>query len=501
MKSKAAKGYTYMKIKEIEMKSGIDRATIYYYEKEKLLLPHRTENGYREYSEEDLITLQRIKLLRSLHLPLDEIRSLMKGNSSLRDTLSKQIGQLKKEEEDISYAEELCRTIYMETPHYSELDAEKYLKQIETISKDKGGSYFKVQDELPMVFDPRIRFAARIIDLFLYGLLWNFIRTFLLHQNVLDPSNTERLILWGMALFLTLILEPVFLALFRTTPGKLIYGITLEKEDRKRLTLEESFQRTWGVLSKGFAFGILPITLITLSISRIRCENGQIQPWDENIAYKARDYKYYRYIIAFLVFLLFIGMNFLFSVAYHSPPNRGELTVEEFVENFNHYSEVYEIDLGEYTLKSSSAWDSPYDFRKYYLPSHLRNAPNFTYNLKTGIVHAVSFSVDARDTDFYVDSYSNYMILMALALTQPESVFDTALNAHKIISPIRWEPFKPFEFSEMGITLINEVEYEGFEDNYDHMRPERNDDGEPNNFYRQKFTVERQSMEEGGENK
>jgi len=110
-------------------------------------------------------------------------------------------------------------------------------------------------------------------------------------------------------------------------------------------------------------------------------------------------------------------------------------------------------------------------------------------------VHAVSFSVDARDTDFYVDSYSNYMILMALALTQPESVFDTALNAHKIISPIRWEPFKPFEFSEMGVTLINEVEYEGFEDNYDHMRPERNDNGEPNNFYRQKFTVDRQSIE------
>ncbi|NCC80551.1 MAG: MerR family transcriptional regulator, partial [Clostridia bacterium] len=170
MKSKAAKGYAYMKIKEIEMKSGIDRATIYYYEKEKLLLPHRTENGYREYGEEDLITLQRIKLLRSLHLPLDEIRSLMKGNSSLRDTLSKQIGQLKKEEEDISYAEELCRTIYKETPHFSDLDAEKYLKQIDALSEEKGGRYFKVQDELPMVFDPRIRFAARIIDLFLYGL-------------------------------------------------------------------------------------------------------------------------------------------------------------------------------------------------------------------------------------------------------------------------------------------------------------------------------------------
>ena len=488
-----------MKIKEIEMKSGIDRATIYYYEKEKLLLPHRTENGYREYGEEDLITLQRIKLLRSLHLPLDEIRSLMKGNSSLRDTLSKQIGQLKKEEEDISYAEELCRTIYKETPHFSDLDAEKYLKQIDALSEEKGGRYFKVQDELPMVFDPHIRFAARLVDMFLYRLLWNFIRTFLFHQNILDPTIGESAIMWGMILLFTLILEPILLWLFRTTPGKAIYGITIEKENNQRLTLEEAFERTWGVLSKGLAFGILPITTITLAISRNRCENGQIQPWDENIVYRVRDYKFYRNIIAFLVLLLFIGANFLQSVFYYSPPNRGELTVEEFVENFNHYRDVYEIDLGEYTLKSSAAWDSPYDFRKHYLPNHLRSAPNFAYNLESGIVTAVSFNVDVRNSDFYVESYSDYMILMALALTQPESVFDTALNAHKIIGPVRWEPFKSLEISEMGVTLINEVEYEGFEDNYDHMSPERNDDGKPNNFYRQKFTVERQPMEEGGE--
>ncbi len=481
-----------MKIKEIEAKAGIDRATIYYYEKEKLLSPHRTENGYREYGEEDLITLKRIKLLRSLHLTLDDIRSLMKGKGNLRDTLSRQIDQLKKEGEDISYAEALCRTIYKETPHYSNLDAEKYLKQIEMLSEEKGGTYFKVQDELPQVFDFRIRFVARLVDMMIYGLLWNFIRTFLLHQNILDPSIAERTVMWGVILLITLILEPILISLFRTTPGKAIYGITLEKEDHHRLTLEESFQRTWGVLSKGLAFGILPITAITLAISRTRCENGQFQPWDEDIAYRIRDYKYYRNITAFLILLLFIGVNFLFTFAYHSPPNRGELTVEEFVENFNHYREVYEIDLGEYTLKSSSAWDSSYDFRKYYLPTHLRNAPNFSYSLKSGIVTAVSFNVDVRNTDFYVDSYSDYMTLIALALSQPESVFDTALNAHKIISPVRWEPFKPLEFSEMGVTIKNEVEYEGFEDNYDHMRPERNDSGEMDNFYRQKFTVMRQ---------
>lgn len=72
-----------MKIKEIELRSGMDRANIRYYEKEGLLQPERTENGYREYSDKDLSQLQKIRLLRSLHLSLDDIRSLIQNKTTL----------------------------------------------------------------------------------------------------------------------------------------------------------------------------------------------------------------------------------------------------------------------------------------------------------------------------------------------------------------------------------------------------------------------------------
>ena len=55
-----------MNIKEIEERSGLTRANIRYYEQEGLLAPARRENKYRDYSEEDLETLLRIALLRSL---------------------------------------------------------------------------------------------------------------------------------------------------------------------------------------------------------------------------------------------------------------------------------------------------------------------------------------------------------------------------------------------------------------------------------------------------
>ena len=63
-----------MTIKEIEALSGMSRANIRYYEAEGFLSPERRENGYRDYSEEDLETLKRIKLLRLLGVSLADIK-------------------------------------------------------------------------------------------------------------------------------------------------------------------------------------------------------------------------------------------------------------------------------------------------------------------------------------------------------------------------------------------------------------------------------------------
>ena len=79
-----------MTIKEIEERSGLQRANIRFYEQEGLISPRRQSNGYREYSEEDLRQLQRILLLRTLGLSLDEIRALQKGEASLSTVLDRQ---------------------------------------------------------------------------------------------------------------------------------------------------------------------------------------------------------------------------------------------------------------------------------------------------------------------------------------------------------------------------------------------------------------------------
>ena len=49
-----------MTIKELEKRTGLDRATIRFYEKEGLIAPKRLANGYRDYSEEDVLALEKI---------------------------------------------------------------------------------------------------------------------------------------------------------------------------------------------------------------------------------------------------------------------------------------------------------------------------------------------------------------------------------------------------------------------------------------------------------
>ena len=69
-----------MKINEVEQLVGISKRNIRFYEKEGLLSPGRNaDNGYRDYGEEDVETLRKIKLLRKLDVPLEEIRRMQQG--------------------------------------------------------------------------------------------------------------------------------------------------------------------------------------------------------------------------------------------------------------------------------------------------------------------------------------------------------------------------------------------------------------------------------------
>lgn len=80
-----------MRINDLERRTGLDRATIRYYEKEGLITPTRQENGYRDYSDDDREQLLKIKLLRQLGMSLDRIRNLQQGSEDFQSALTNQL--------------------------------------------------------------------------------------------------------------------------------------------------------------------------------------------------------------------------------------------------------------------------------------------------------------------------------------------------------------------------------------------------------------------------
>ena len=100
-----------MNIRDIEARLGIPRASVRYYEKEGLLHPRRGSNNYRDYSQEDLETLQKIRLLRELDMPIETIRAVQTGEVPLSGALERQAALLESESSRLDHARAVCRAM------------------------------------------------------------------------------------------------------------------------------------------------------------------------------------------------------------------------------------------------------------------------------------------------------------------------------------------------------------------------------------------------------
>lgn len=78
-------------IKEIKTITGLTKRTLHYYDRVGLLPAEKLENGYRSYSQKDLIRLQKILLLKALDFSIKDIQDLIElTDEDLRPILEKQ---------------------------------------------------------------------------------------------------------------------------------------------------------------------------------------------------------------------------------------------------------------------------------------------------------------------------------------------------------------------------------------------------------------------------
>lgn len=129
-----------MKINEIENQLGLTRANIRFYEKEGLLNPKRKENGYREYSEEDIALLKKIIIFRKLGLPLPEIKNILNGELELSVAIVHNIEKLNEQIAELNGALEVCKIIKNDSTSNDAFDEAHYWDLIQ--NREKEGQKF-----------------------------------------------------------------------------------------------------------------------------------------------------------------------------------------------------------------------------------------------------------------------------------------------------------------------------------------------------------------------
>lgn len=442
-----------MNIKEIEERSGLTRANIRYYEQEGLIAPVRRENKYRDYSEEDLETLLRIALLRSLGFSLEEIRRLQSGEADFAAAMRERSAALESEGQRLLTARNVCDAISREVTSYSALRPEDYLNGFEP---DAAAKQRDVAEPHPWR-----RYFARGIDLALVGLPVSFVQYVLLHRNYTTVSRWEdivcALIGWG----LLLLLEPLLLARFGTTAGKWCMGITVTRPDGERLSYGEALERTAAVWLYGAGLGISIVELVCNYRSYRRYMNGEELAWESGSIERFDERGTGRMVLLYAASTaLSLALTLAMGLSAALPPNRGDLTVAEFAENVNYYRTFFDFGT-RWTLDSSGEWvENEYE-NVIYFGGGGAPAP-FSYTVEDGVLRAVHWAYSETEETIYGTGDENArMAYLALAAAQKGTSLFNIRGVVKQIGSNSWAGDADYSAAWKNVEMRYDARIEG----------------------------------------
>lgn len=346
-----------MTIKEIEALSGMSRANIRYYEAEGFLSPERRENGYRDYSQGDLETLKRIRLLRLLGLSLADIRAAKDGSLPLEELMAQRLSGIAEERTALSQSEAVCRELREARVSYAQLDAQRYLDEL---SRRPGGApALPREDAQPRVTAPIRRFLARGIDFMAYVFLSGILLSAVFQVNISRESGGAGVLAGVMSLLMMLFLEPLLLRLFGTTLGMFVLGLSVTDREEGRLSYRAGLLRVWNIFLYGLGLGIPFVRLYRLWKSYKSCDGGEELPWEWDSVMRLREDRFWLRVGSFATACLLLTNGLSLSLALaQRPPHRGEITVAEFCENYNRLAVYYDPETAT-LLNPDGSWREP----------------------------------------------------------------------------------------------------------------------------------------------
>lgn len=279
-----------MTIKDVERQTGITKANIRFYEAQGLIQPGRTDSGYRSYCPEDVEELKRVRLLRLLDVPMEQVKALQQGKASLDGVLAGQLVRIQEEKKRLSDVTQVIRQIRQNGENYQSLEPEPYLERL------KGR---ETEDALISDRHPWRRYWARTLDSGLIG-VW-MLAAF---PGALEGGGKLfQMQFLALSLAAQILLEPLLLWAVGWTPGKLLLGIRVTGREGERLTFRRAVGRTFGVLTYGQAFCVPTLREIRGYVCLRKAEDGELLPWEQDSRLDFKKLSAWRYALAVLTFL------------------------------------------------------------------------------------------------------------------------------------------------------------------------------------------------------
>ena len=411
-----------MTIKEIEALSGMPRANIRFYESEEFISPTRGDNGYRDYSQDDLNILLRVKLLRSMDMPLEEIKAVHRGERELDDALARHESRLLTAQGELARARALCETMRADGVRYETLDASGYFA-----AQEKPPLWEQPEDILPRVGIWR-RFFARDLDFSLYHFLWMIYLALVFDVNVLERNSLQNLMDVVIALALMVLVEPALLHWLGTTPGKWLLGIRVSDPEDGRLTYTAGFERVWCVLSKGWGWRVPVYTWIRMYLSAQDASKGEPLVWEENSLLTAKPNRWWRWVLLVGGYLLLYVLMLLAVQVSAQPGRSGGLTVAEYAANYNELAVYHGVD-SDLRLDENGCFyiqeDDVLDMDEIVSADVL---PLLSYELdEAGNIETVELYLAVEDGEYWQSVYPEERILLVWALNAEPRREETAL--------------------------------------------------------------------------
>ncbi|WLD93091.1 RDD family protein [Alkalihalobacillus sp. AL-G] len=157
---------------------------------------------------------------------------------------------------------------------------------------------------------PWVRYLAKTFDMsicvFIVGLfLGIFTPAFL--------ESASTFLLAFITIFLTLVIDTIFLSTWGTTPGRWLLKTYVLDNEGNKLTLPIAYKRSLSIWIRGFGLGIVVISFFTQIISYTNLTSTRTTPWDSNNDLVVLHDKIgvVRGVIAMILLLLILYIRFL----------------------------------------------------------------------------------------------------------------------------------------------------------------------------------------------